>query len=126
MSCAQQWKKAHKRGLKITGHLCSIGFREAAELGIDNLEHGLIVDSEFVPNKEPDKCPAGDAVSTSLRQLDLNGAAAVETIRTLVAKKCRHYLHSACFRSGRRTLDSERHWRGERYFESTHVGGDES
>lgn len=79
-------EEAHKRGLKVTGHLCSIGFREAAEIGIDNLEHGLMVDSEFVPNKEPDKCPAGSAVSTSLRELDLNGPAAQATIRTLVAK----------------------------------------
>jgi len=28
---------AHARGLKVTGHLCSITYREAAELGIDNL-----------------------------------------------------------------------------------------
>ncbi len=80
-------EEAHKRGLKVTGHLCSIGFREAAELGIDNLEHGLMVDSEFVSNKQPDQCPPGSEVSKSLRQLDLNGAAAQETIRTLVAKK---------------------------------------
>ena len=33
---------AHKRGAKVTGHLCSIGFREAVALGIDNLEHGLM------------------------------------------------------------------------------------
>src|SRR5713226_2790209 len=79
-------EEAHKRGLKVTGHLCSIGFREAAALGIDNLEHGLMVDSEFVPNKQPDKCP-GAAVSASLRQLDLNSDAVKETIRTLVAKK---------------------------------------
>lgn len=79
-------EEAHKRGLKVTGHLCSIGFREAAELGIDNLEHGLFVDSEFVPNKKADQCPAGNAVAESLRQLDLNGPAAQETIRTLVAK----------------------------------------
>jgi imidazolonepropionase-like amidohydrolase len=79
-------EEAHKRGLKVTGHLCSIGFKEAAELGIDNLEHGLVVDSEFVPNKQPDQCPGGNAVNTSLRQLDLNGAAAQETIRTLVSK----------------------------------------
>src|SRR6266849_4798916 len=78
-------EEAHKRGLKVTGHLCSIGFREAAEIGIDNLEHGLLVDSEFVPNKQPDKCP-GAAVSASLRQLDLNSDAVKETIRTLVAK----------------------------------------
>jgi imidazolonepropionase-like amidohydrolase len=79
-------EEAHKRGLKVTGHLCSIGFKEAAQLGIDNLEHGLMVDSEFVPNKQADQCPPGSAVSASLRQLDLNGAAAQETIRTLVAK----------------------------------------
>src|SRR5690349_934979 len=77
-------EEAHKRGLKVTGHLCSIGYKEAAEIGIDNLEHGLFADSEFVPNKEPDKCPQG--VSNSLRQLDLNGAAAQDTIRTLIAK----------------------------------------
>ena len=79
-------EEAHKRGLKVTGHLCSIGFREAAEIGIDDLEHGLMVDSEFVPNKQPDQCPPGSAVSASLRQLDLSGPAAQETIRALVAK----------------------------------------
>src|SRR5262249_17877699 len=36
-------EEAHKHGVKVTGHLCSIGFREAAELGIDDLEHGLTV-----------------------------------------------------------------------------------
>jgi len=77
-------EEAHKRGLKVTGHLCSVGYKEAAEIGIDNLEHGLMADSEFVANKEPDKCPQG--VSGSLRQLDLNSAAVQETIRTLVAK----------------------------------------
>ena len=78
-------EEAHKRGLKVTGHLCSIGYREAAEIGIDNLEHGLFPDSEFVPDKKPDKCPGG-AVNVSLRQLDINGDAVKETIRTLVAK----------------------------------------
>ena len=47
---------AHKRGVKVTGHLCSIGFREAAGLGIDDLEHGLVVDTEFFPWKRPDVC----------------------------------------------------------------------
>src|SRR4029434_7008060 len=77
-------EEAHKRGLKVTGHLCSIGYKEAAETGIDNLEHGLFADSEFVPNKEPDKCPQG--VSNSLRQLDINGPAAQELIQTLITK----------------------------------------
>ncbi|HSS18920.1 MAG TPA: amidohydrolase family protein [Pyrinomonadaceae bacterium] len=78
-------EEAHKRGLRVTGHLCSIGYREAAEIGIDNLEHGLLPDSEFVPDKKPDVCP-GAAVNASLRQLDINGAAVKETIRVLVAK----------------------------------------
>lgn len=77
--------EAHKRGLKVTGHLCSVGYREAAEIGIDNLEHGLLPDSEFVTNKQPDKCP-GAAVSASLLQLDINSDAVKETIRTLVSK----------------------------------------
>jgi len=78
-------EEAHKRGLKVTGHLCSIGYREAADIGIDNLEHGLLPDSEFVPDKKPDQCP-GAAVNASLRQLDINGDAVKETIRALVAK----------------------------------------
>ena len=65
--------EAHKRGLKVTGHLCSIGYREAAEIGIDNLEHGLLADSEFVTSKQPDKCP-GAAVGASLRNLDLTAS----------------------------------------------------
>src|SRR5438270_5435860 len=78
-------EEAHKRGLKVTGHLCSVGYREAAEIGIDNLEHGLLPDSEFVANKQPDKCP-GAAVSASLHTLDINSEPVKETIRTLVAK----------------------------------------
>jgi hypothetical protein len=31
--------------------------RKAAEIGIDNLEHGLFADTEFVLNKQPDQCP---------------------------------------------------------------------
>jgi imidazolonepropionase-like amidohydrolase len=77
-------EEAHKRGLKVTGHLCSIGYREAAEIGIDNLEHGLMADSEFVANKQPDQCPGG--VSASLRQLDLDSPVVRDTISTLVAK----------------------------------------
>ena len=48
---------AHKRKLKVTGHLCSIGLAEAAGLGIDDLEHGLLVDTEFFAGKKPDQCP---------------------------------------------------------------------
>jgi len=49
--------EAHRHHLKVTGHLCSIGFREAAEIGIDNLEHGITADTEFLTDKKPDECP---------------------------------------------------------------------
>jgi imidazolonepropionase-like amidohydrolase len=77
---------AHARKLKITGHLCSIGFREAAAIGIDNLEHGLLVDNEFVPDKKPDDCPSGKARTDSLLALDLAGPPARAMIRDLVAR----------------------------------------
>jgi imidazolonepropionase-like amidohydrolase len=76
--------EAHKRGLKITGHLCSIGFREAAALGIDNLEHGLIVDTEFTPGKTPNVCPAQQVTQASNAKLDIAGAPVQEMIRDLV------------------------------------------
>jgi len=78
-------EEIHQRGLKITGHLCSIGFREAAALGIDNLEHGILVDTEFVPGKEPDVCPSSGATRASLLELDVEGDAVQETIHTLVS-----------------------------------------
>ena len=49
--------EAHSKNLKVTGHLCSVGYTEAADLGIDNIEHGLPFDQEFYPDKRPDACP---------------------------------------------------------------------
>jgi len=74
---------AHSHGLKLTGHLCSIGFREAAALGIDNLEHGIIVDTEFLAGKQPDVCPPVPTVE-DLSKLDMNSEPLQETIRELV------------------------------------------
>ncbi len=80
-------EEAHKRGVKVTGHLCSIGFREAAELGIDDLEHGLVVDTEFVAGKKPGECPEQTAVRAALLKLDVNGPEVQQTIRELVRRK---------------------------------------
>ena len=49
-------EEAHKRGLKVTGHLCSVTYAEAAEIGIDNLEHGFRANTELDPDKKPDTC----------------------------------------------------------------------
>ncbi len=74
--------EAHRWGLPITGHLCSIGFREAAELGIDNLEHGLWVDTEFASDKQPEVCPPDNDASAV--DLDVNGDAIRSLIKALV------------------------------------------
>jgi hypothetical protein len=76
---------AHKRGVKVTGHLCSIGFREAASLGIDDLEHGLDVDTEFFSGKKPDQCPdAGDALS-ELTRMKVSDPPIQDMIKDLVS-----------------------------------------
>jgi len=49
--------EAHRRGIKVTGHLCSVTYAEAANLGIDNLEHGFFASTDFVADKKPDECP---------------------------------------------------------------------
>ncbi len=74
--------EAHRWGLTITGHLGSIGFREAAELGMDNVEHGLWVDSEFASDKQPDVDPPEDDASAA--DMDVNGEAIQSMIKTLV------------------------------------------
>ncbi|HWX56812.1 MAG TPA: amidohydrolase family protein [Verrucomicrobiae bacterium] len=76
---------AHKHHLTVTGHLCSIGFREAAELGIDDLEHGLTVDTEFHPDKKPDVCPNPNQAVAAAVKLDVNGPEIQTTIKTMVA-----------------------------------------
>ena len=76
---------AHARGLKITGHLCAVGFREAAALGIDNLEHGIVVDTEFYPGKKPDICSGQEAVEHFAKNVDIDSAAVQDMIRDLVA-----------------------------------------
>jgi imidazolonepropionase-like amidohydrolase len=60
-------KEAHKHGLKLTGHLCSVTYPEAVALGIDNLEHGFFVNTQLDPGKQPDKCSDGTGTPTLLK-----------------------------------------------------------
>ena len=78
-------EEAHKRGLKVTGHLCSVTYREAAELGIDNLEHGFFVASDFVPGKKPDACP--ETVGESLAKIDPDSPEVKSLLQELVRRK---------------------------------------
>jgi imidazolonepropionase-like amidohydrolase len=76
--------EAHKLGIKVTGHLCSIGFREAAAIGIDNLEHGLLVDTEFHPGKQADQCPPQGVTRAEMGRLDIASAPLRDMIADLV------------------------------------------
>ena len=74
--------EAHKRGLKVTGHLCSVSFQEAVELGMDNLEHGFFVNTDWDPEKTADQCPTG--ALDRLIDVDLESPDVAETIRAMV------------------------------------------
>jgi imidazolonepropionase-like amidohydrolase len=79
-------EEAHKRGLKVTAHLCSVTYREAAALGIDNLEHGFFAATDFVTDKKPDECPGQGKGQTAFAALDANGNAARSLIADLVTR----------------------------------------
>ena len=78
-------EEAHARGLRVTGHLCSVTFTEAAALGIDALQHGLITNSDYVSGKRPDECPEGNMRVQA--DLDLASPAVEASIRAIVAGK---------------------------------------
>ena len=75
---------AHKRGLKVTGHLCAAGYVEAAQAGIDNLEHGMAVDTEFFSRKKVDECPERSAWLPELARIDVKSEPVQGMIRELV------------------------------------------
>lgn len=79
--------EAHKHGLRVTGHLCSLTFSEAAALGIDALEHGFITNSAYVPDKQPDACPAGNMRAQA--DVDVASDAVQASIRELVERNVR-------------------------------------
>ena len=74
--------EAHRRGVKVTGHLCSVSFTEAVGLGIDNIEHGFFTNSDYVDDKEAGVCPP--TVRQSLLDVDLEGTEVRTTIREMV------------------------------------------
>ncbi|TPG72455.1 amidohydrolase family protein [Hymenobacter nivis] len=78
-------REAHPRHLKITGHLCALTYREAAEIGIDNLEHGFMASSDFVANKAPDVADY-PAARLALQRLPVNSPAMADLIKFLIGK----------------------------------------
>jgi hypothetical protein len=76
----------HRHGLKITGHLCSVSYPEAAEMGIDDLEHGFFVNTQMDSGKQPDEC-SKSAGEDTLKKMDPEGAEAAQLIQLLVAHR---------------------------------------
>jgi imidazolonepropionase-like amidohydrolase len=75
--------EAHKHGLKVTGHLCAVTYPEAAEIGIDNLEHGFFVNTQSDPGKQPDLCPR-TVGNPTLAGMDPDGPEAAALIKLLI------------------------------------------
>jgi imidazolonepropionase-like amidohydrolase len=75
-------EEAHRHGMKVTGHLCSVSFTEAVEMGIDNLEHGLLTNTDYHPDKQPDQCPSNSSVV--LGNIDLTSPDVQATFRTMI------------------------------------------
>ena len=80
-------KRAHEIGAKVTGHLCAVSFKQAAELGIDNIEHGLWTDSGLVRGIGRDYCPDASRIALVFMNLTVQHREIVEIISTLVERR---------------------------------------
>jgi imidazolonepropionase-like amidohydrolase len=79
--------EAHNRGLKVTGHLCSVTYSEAADLGIDNLEHGFLAATDFVADKKADECPGQGRGQQTVMTVDADGAPFKTLVKKLIDKR---------------------------------------
>ncbi len=75
----------HKRKLKITAHLCAVTYREAAEMGIDQLEHGFLACTDFSKEKKENECPA-DA-EQSVADINTKSDSVKNLLQFLIDKK---------------------------------------
>lgn len=74
---------AHARGLRVAGHLCSVTYEDASNLGIDNLEHGFLLATDFLKDKKEDECngfPLG-----RFMEVELESPEAQHLMDTLIA-----------------------------------------
>jgi Amidohydrolase family len=78
--------EAHKRGLQVTGHIGKVSYGEAADLGIDDLEHGFMAMSDFVAGRKPGDPSNPVGTYRSLEVLNPDGPEITALIQKLVAK----------------------------------------
>jgi imidazolonepropionase-like amidohydrolase len=78
--------EAHKRGLQVTGHIGKVSYSEAADLGIDNLEHGFMAMSDFIAGRKPGDPSNPVGSYRSLEAMNIDGPEINALIQKLVAK----------------------------------------
>jgi imidazolonepropionase-like amidohydrolase len=74
---------AHARGARVTIHPCSVSLQEAADAGVDLIQHGFITGSEYVPGRRAGECPPGNQVAQA--DVDVSSASVQRSIRELAA-----------------------------------------
>jgi imidazolonepropionase-like amidohydrolase len=80
-------REAHRRGLKVTGHLDIITYREAAAIGIDNLEHGFMASTDFDVNKKVNEFSPVPVSNLALANLPVNSEKMSDLIHFLIQHK---------------------------------------
>jgi imidazolonepropionase-like amidohydrolase len=76
---------AHRHGMRLTGHLCSVSWPEAIAAGIDDFEHGpIFTDSEFVTDRKPDICPDAKVLGASWGEMSLSDPRIAQLIHSLL------------------------------------------
>lgn len=78
--------EAHRHGMQVTGHIGVMTYREAADLGIDNLEHGFFVSNDFVRGKKVNELPLPAVSQASMDALQLDSPEVAALIDLLIRK----------------------------------------
>jgi imidazolonepropionase-like amidohydrolase len=78
--------EAHRRGLQVTGHIGKVSYGEAADLGIDDLEHGFMAMSDFIAGRRPGDPSNPVGTYRSLEVINPDGPEIGALVRKLVAK----------------------------------------
>lgn len=61
---------AHEHGMQVTGHIGRVSYRHATELRIDNLEHGFLAASDWMPGRLSDTPVTPREIYQSVADLD--------------------------------------------------------
>lgn len=77
----------HARGMQVTGHIAKVSYREASALGIDNLEHGFLVASDFNPGRKPGDPANPTATFQAIEKLDPDAPEINDLIKLMIERK---------------------------------------